>query len=545
MNVITNLTKVMMTLAVLWSFSSAPVRAQTPCMAGFSVSIGSSSPNGTQVAFYDSSWSAGTITNWNWSFGNGTGSTQQNPTTTLAPGAYYVCLTITAIYQGQSCTAQYCDSIYVTGTQPCNPNFTYQINPAGVQFFASGTLNVQWVWDFGDGTGSSSMNPTHTYNSPGTYNVCLVTLTGNGQQCSSCQTITITGGGTTCNASFNANQVQGTTTWNFTNTSTGNIGYYVWDFGDGTFSTLVNPSHTYTANGTYYACLTISDSMQSCIDTYCDTIIVGTGTSCNANFGWQNNPANGSTSFSAVQAGNMSWYWDFGDGTTGTGANINHSFAPGTYNVCLTVTTVNGLTCTSCQTVTIQLNALCSSNFSVFPDSSQAHTYIAYNLATGAMPMTYLWSWGDGTSSTGAYPSHTYQGPGLYTICLTITDANGCTSTTCNPYQLLRLSSSAPVTINVVAGSTGINETDISGQISVYPMPASDLLNVSISLVKNDLVSTRIFNSTGQRVLEVEAQEFASGSHTLKLNVQQLSPGIYTLETRIGNARGYSKVLIY
>src|SRR6187551_213477 len=105
----------------LTAFMSPVANAQQPCSAGFQYVIGTVTPNGAQVTFYDSSFTVGTITSWSWSFGNGTGSTMQNPVGSLNPGNNYVCLTITAVYQNQTCTDTYCDTIFI-GSQPpvCN-----------------------------------------------------------------------------------------------------------------------------------------------------------------------------------------------------------------------------------------------------------------------------------------------------------------------------------------------------------------------------------------------------------------------------------------
>ncbi len=78
--------------------------------------------------------------------------------------------------------------------------------------------------------------------------------------------------------------------------------------------------------------------------------------------------------------------------------------------------------------------------------------WIAVNQATGVAPISYLWSWGDGTSSTGATPSHIYSTPGYYNICLTITDANGCTGMYCDSstYIFRSNSEASMITINVI-----------------------------------------------------------------------------------------------
>jgi PKD repeat protein len=530
-------------LASLWLFATSSALAQQPCVAGFVYTMGTPTPNGASVAFYDSSWTAGTITNWSWSFGNGTGSTQQNPTASLNPGNNYVCLTIVAVYQNQTCTSTYCDSIFVPNPNGCSANFYYGYNAFGIQFAAAGSNITSYLWDFGDGTTSTAMTPTHAYANIGNYNVCLTVTDISGVTCTFCQNVA-SSNTTGCQAYFTSVQTSGSS-FDFTNQSTGNATYFAWDFGDGNFSNTQNPTHNYSSGGYYSVCLTIIDSIAGCLDTYCDSIFAQGSLPCNATFGFQTSPALGTTFTASANSGNTSWTWDFGDGSTGTGANVTHAYAPGTYVACLTVTNANGLSCTSCQTIVIQQTSGCSSNFAIYPDSTVQHSYFAYNLASGVGPLSYIWSWGDGTSSNTAYPSHTYASAGTYTICLTITDATGCSSNTCYTFSLLRVgSSSAPVTINVIAGSTGINENDFLNSLVISPNPASEMVQANFNLLQATNVEYSIRNITGQVMMVAPALMFEAGSHEVKVDVSEFASGLYLMEITAGGKKSYSKILV-
>ena len=411
------MTKTLLTLAAFFMvmLSITPkAQAQPLCSAGFNYVVGTTTPNGTPVAFYDSSMVFGTTTSWTWTFSNGQTSNVQNPSVVFtSTGRYYVCLTIVTVYQNQTCTSTHCDTIVVSnGGSTCNANFTYSNNLLGTQFTSQSSNNSSWVWSFGDGTSGSGPNPLHFYSSPGTYTVCLTVVEAStGITCNSCQSVVIPST-TGCQAYFTSAQVPGTTIYNFTNQSQGNATYFYWNFGDGSTSTLQNPSHAYNTAGTYNICLTITDSLAGCSDTFCDSISVGGSVLCDPTFTFQSSPA--ATVFAAnMQNVGASYVWDFGDNSVGTGSLITHVYAnPGTYNACLTVTLPNGQSCTSCQSVTVQSGSGCSSNFAIYPDTTQLHTYIAYNLATGTGAISYVWSWGDGTSSNTAYPSHTYASAG-------------------------------------------------------------------------------------------------------------------------------------
>ncbi|MGW5878123.1 PKD domain-containing protein [Nocardiopsis terrae] len=142
--------------------------------------------------------------------------------------------------------------------------------------------------------------------------------------------------------------------------SAGQITDYAWDFGDGTTGTGTTTSHTYTGPGTYTVTLTVTDETGA---TNSDTVEVTVGTpdhtaptadftgSCYTWWYYCSLDASGS---SAGDAPIVSYSWDFGDGTTGTGATTWHFYdGPGTYTVTLTVTDETGATGSLTKTITL------------------------------------------------------------------------------------------------------------------------------------------------------------------------------------------------
>lgn len=131
-----------------------------------------------------------------WNFGDGSTSTQSNPTHTYADsGLYIVCLTITDTIHG-GCSDTKCDSIHVFTPAPrCNAHFRARPDSVAneVRFltYRRGTFHQNatstYSWDFGDGVGSStSPHPTYAYATAGTYYVCLtVSRTNAGGSCTS------------------------------------------------------------------------------------------------------------------------------------------------------------------------------------------------------------------------------------------------------------------------------------------------------------------------------------------------------------------------
>jgi PKD repeat protein len=141
--------------------------------------------------------------------------------------------------------------------------FSYSFSDKEVIFFDLSSSAQSWYWDFGDGFYSDLQNPTHIYNNYGTYYVCLTVE-------DSCGTDTYCDSVYLCQspiADYDYFIIDKLV--NFTNLSTDAFLFY-WDFGDGYFSNLQNPIHSYSENGNYIACLTVENDCST--DIFCDTI---------------------------------------------------------------------------------------------------------------------------------------------------------------------------------------------------------------------------------------------------------------------------------
>lgn len=124
-------------------------------------------------------------------------------------------------------------------------NVTSGAVPLSVGFTDSSTNSpTTWFWDFGDGANSTTQNPTHEYSSAGTYNVSLNATNAGGSNIST-QLSYITASIVAPVASFSANVTSGTSPLSvvFTDSSTNSPTSWLWDFGDGSNSTLQNPTH--------------------------------------------------------------------------------------------------------------------------------------------------------------------------------------------------------------------------------------------------------------------------------------------------------------
>lgn len=236
-----------------------------------------------------------------------------------------------------------------------------------------------------------------------------------------------------CQAGFTYTLGQnGTVT--FTNTSSTNFGnvQYIWSFGDGSSDTTTNPVHVYNGSGPYSCCLTMIAG--NCNSYFCDTIYFGQGGGCYAAFSHTANQNTVSfTNFSSTNT--TSWLWDFGDNNTSTQYSPTHTYAnPGLYTVCLVSSDNSGCSDTVCMPVLVGSMFGCQASFTYIVGLNGFVSFINTS-QTNNQQVTYLWSFGDGTSDTTSNPIHQYNSFGPYTVCLTIVGPN-CQSTFCDSVLL-------------------------------------------------------------------------------------------------------------
>ena len=303
------------------------------------------------VQFTDTS--TGPHNRWEWSFGDGGTSTQQNPIHQYTvPGTYTVSLTVRD--SGTSASDTETKPGYITVTQlPAPPvaaftaNVTSGVAPLTVRFTDLSTgLPFEWGWSFGDGGTSSLKNPVHTYANPGVYTVTL-TVRGIGGIDSETKIHYIIVSTPIPRANFTANQTNGVAPFTvaFTDLSTGYPDDWSWNFGDGGTSISQNPVHTYNSAGIFTVTLTVENSAGTNTLTRRDYINVTSSLLPRASFTAV--PVSGyeplTVSFTDTSAGNpVAWNWSFGDGTYSDERNPDHIYVTGVYSVTLTATNDKG-----------------------------------------------------------------------------------------------------------------------------------------------------------------------------------------------------------
>jgi len=231
------------------------------------------------IAFTEASTSSvGSVTNWNWNFGDGSPiSTTQNPSHPYNTGGpYSVSLAVTSTNGCVDTLTQVINVYY-------QPNAAFDANGICV---SDGTIFTDtssvvnstittWNWNFGDATSATIQNPNHNYPTSGNYNVTLTVQSAQGCSDTISQTIGVLAG-PAANYSVDDDIADVNQVVNFTDLSTNGATSWFWDFGDSSSdstSTLQNPTHVYTAGGFYDVCLIVTDT-NGCTDTICRTEIV-------------------------------------------------------------------------------------------------------------------------------------------------------------------------------------------------------------------------------------------------------------------------------
>ncbi len=221
----------------------------------------------------------------------------------------------------------------------------------------------------------------------------------------------------------------------FTDLSTGAITEWLWDFGDGVTSAEMEPTHVFTASGTFTIILTVTDG-DGLTDSYSDTYVVRPPVADFAVSPTISCAVPSVLFFTDLSSFPDTWFWNFGDGSTSTLQNPVHVYTTaGNYEIKLTVTDTNfGCVDTLSRTVQIStVNAQIGGPIGEFGCGPLTVTFENESTNTGAGVLTdYLWDFGDGTSSTEFEPTHVYDEPGIYTVSLTATNSLGCTGTDIN-----------------------------------------------------------------------------------------------------------------
>lgn len=386
------------------------------------------------VEFTDQSLANGDIiVSWNWNFGDAYYSSLVNPEHTyeFTDTTYSVTLIVT---NSNGCADTVIKDVYV------NPLIGLQAyadtgcvgQPTAFYYGVNNPLSniISWNWDFGDGHSDTVPDPVHTYVLPGIYNANLFVEDSSG--CTESVSFIVRvyplpipdfTDSTSCIDNI-------TYFFDLSDTTGVQILTWHWDFGDGSTSSLQNPSHLYASTGTYQVTLTISNA-DGCSDSIVKPVVVflrpdaafTVDTVC---LGSQNHFIDQSSSAYGVID---SWQWDFGDGTGSSYLQypVYTYSAPGFYTVRLVVGNTNGCYDTAWQTAGVwELPAV---NFSAdLACELSPTTFTDLSAPNADSLVSWSWDFGDGSASNQQHPQHVFPAAGSYTVSLTVTNSNNCTN---------------------------------------------------------------------------------------------------------------------
>ncbi len=374
-----------------------------------------------------------------WKFGDGTTSTDFNPLKVYSSAGTY---TVKLVDNFGACS----DSISKTLIVLPKPTLSFigdHINackaPLTVNFTSSIIGATSFFWTFGDGSTSTSPNPTHTYNSLGSYDVTLIASNSVGCTDTLFRPYYINIAPPEVN--FINIPIKGcaplTHTLSPNIISVDPIVSFQWDFGDGTTSTLPNPSHTWVNPGNYTILLIITTA-GGCTDT--TNLIDGVRVGVKPVPNFVANPLEACAStqilFTDLSTGNPDqWLWIFGDGEMSADQNPNHLYADtGTFTVTL-IAWNNGCADTITFTNYIHIKPPIADFFASYNCS---HPYDRQFLDRSIGADTWLWDFGDGATSNLRNPTHTYAVRGVYTVSLTVSNfSTGCSYTKTNEVDVI------------------------------------------------------------------------------------------------------------
>ena len=336
---------------------------------------------------------------------------------------------------------------------------------------------------------------------------------------------------TACNACFHIDSTGTPFTISTYNCTSGGVSpyTYLYDFGDGQTSLGEDVVHTYAGAGNYLVCMTMADA-NGCTSTTCDSVVVS---------------INGAI--------NPVYYFDClgvlnGPNTANSPCSDPVTNGAGTWNY-------------ACACIPDSIYYICHASFWVvqaYANGDTSGTPIpnevwVWNLSTGNGTPTYMWDFGDGTTSAEAFPTHVYANGGPYELCLTMTTNGACTSTFCDSISLdangilegmiagggheanSNIIERSGFTLNVLSEvPTAISEKETLGALELWPNPVSEAITLSLQSTHSSRMQVSILDLNG-RVVFSTSDPVGAGKNLVTVPVEILTNGMYVIRIGDGN----------
>lgn len=387
-----------------------------------------------------------------------------------------------------------------------NTSLSSQCTPVTLSFDNLSLNSTSVLWDFGDGTTSTSFNPPpHLYSQPGTYEITLIVTNPN-----------------SCNINDTIKKsitIYEKVIAEFTDSCGMTKNFHIqnmadsvlWNFGDGATSTLFDPTHTYSIPGTYSVTL-ITNPGSPCADTI--TKSVEAFPQGNAQFTDNFNPCNLTVQFFNNAPNNQTYFWDFGNGNTSTQQNPIFTFPDtGVYTVRLIVN--QNLDCradTFEKTYHFVPKTIAQFSVSVNCDSSIAI------LNTSQFATSYLWDFGNGVTDSTFQPNYQYSDTGTFTITLITQPNSSCADTF-----------SLPVVINAQPKAVPIYNPNSCNKSRIFTHQSLNTQQVQWLIEGNVFLTDTVqytFADTGSYTIQIIAENSGICKDTAEFVVQILPVSI-------------------
>lgn len=526
-------------------------------------------PLNTTVNFFNNTYSYNSNITYTWHYGDGSTSNNYNGSHTYpVAGEYTVMLvandpsiscadTAKQVITVKDFNTAFTYSNISLGATTCPPVLV-RINNLSVGF-------TRVLWDFGDGTTSTQVYPTHIYNNPGVYRITLYTYGFNGISGTYKDSVEVS----RPTAAITADVLRGCTSQQVNlGMTTANAVSYLWDMGDGNLSTSANSIlHPYLSAGIYNPRLIVKDNNGCQASTQLkDTVVIdslaiqikGIPTLVCDSALIQFTPD--VYSFAEAKLGiNLQYKWDFGTGNPADTSDVkNASFrytTPGTYTVRFKVTSPYG--CVKETTATIVVNQRAIGSITAVEESCEQSMVQFNGTATPATGVQWLWNFGNGTTSTlPTPPAQLYSTAGSYTVTLQLT-RNGCVDTKTHELtvfakpvvnalprsQVLCLGDAITLTANgggsyVWSPSTGLSNTTIANPVA--SPTSSTIYRVQVTTDKGCMNQDSVMITVAQPI-DVTASGTADLCRGLS---QQLTASGATTYQWINNTTGLNNTAI-
>ncbi len=423
------------------------ISAEAQVTADFSINYPTPVCNPAVISFTNlSTGQAHLKYEWNFGVNPGVNSILENPSTTYGDcGTFTVTLTVTDGLNQKSVKTQqlmvnckpFAD-FTVSSTAGCYP-MTVQFTSTSIP--GSGNLS-NYVWDFGDGSGGTGANPSHTYTTAGCKTVTLVATNSKGcsDDTTRVKTVCVYDHAKIDFTATPAASCGAPLTTSYSPSVTGGASPYTfsWDFSGGKPATSAspNPSVTYSTPGSFNTKIYVTDA-NGCKDTIVKNKYINVG---NNIADLSIDKVKGCTpltvAVSGIESGGaQGWLWT---ATSSAGIdsidtqNATFTFIqPGTYQVCLTIDYGAGCTAQKCTTVTV--SAVPKAIFGITGNAGicAPPLNVVFHDSSVGNNLTYAWSFAGGNpaTDTSKNPSVNYSSCGSYSVTLTVTNAGGCSDT--------------------------------------------------------------------------------------------------------------------